>query len=155
MHQQCKRSMKALMRKPFSKELYDDDDSAKFLVLEWLETRGFVVFVNPDEYGIDLLGRYNGMDYAFEVEVKHNWRGSVFPFDSVHYSARKRKFIQPDVRTYFVTVNHERTWLLIVGWHDFMSGSLVEKSTIYTKNEWFVEIPIRRVIFRELNMEGK
>lgn len=155
MHQQCKRSMKALMSKAFSQELYDDDDSAKLLILDWLETRGFVVFVNPDEYGIDLLGRYNNMDYAFEVEVKHNWKGDVFPFDSVHYSARKRKFVQPDVRAYFITVNHERTRCLIVGWQDFMAGKLVEKSTIYTKNEWFVEIAIRRAIFRELNMEGK
>lgn len=155
MHQQCKPSTKALMIKPFSKELYDDDDSAKFLILKWLESRGFVVFVNPDEYGIDLLGRYNNMDYAFEVEVKHNWKGDVFPFDSVHYSARKRKFVQPDVRTYFITLNHERTRCLIVSWQDFMAGKLVEKSTIYTKNEWFVEIAIRRAIFRELNTEGK
>jgi len=155
LRQQCNPSMKALMIKTFSKELYDDDDSAKLLILEWLRSKGFFVFVNPDDYGIDLLGRYNELNYAFEVEVKHNWKGAVFPFDSVHYSARKRKFIQPDIRTYFITVNHERTHCLIVGWKDFMAGKLVEKSTIYTKNEWFVEIPIRRAIFRELNTEGK
>jgi hypothetical protein len=102
------------------------------------------------DYGIDLLGRYNGLNYAFEVEVKHNWKGFEFPYQTIHYSARKRKFISPDVKTYFVTLNHERTHLLLVHQQDFMLGKLVNKDTIYTTSEWFVEIPIHRVIFREI-----
>lgn len=138
------------MTKPFDKDLYDADDSAKYLVIEWLERRGFVAFVNPDDYGIDILGRYNGMDYAFEVEVKHNWRGFNFPFDTVHYSARKRKFVMAEGKTFFVTLNHERTRLLLINHNDFMAGKLVNKKTIYTDSEWFIEIPVARGIFREI-----
>lgn len=100
-----------------------------------------------------MLGRWGETDTAWEVEVKHNWRGDVFPFDSVHYSVRKRKFIQPDVRTYFVTVNHERTKLLCIKDKDFMEGKLVQKSTVYTQDEWFVEIPVRKGIFMDLETE--
>lgn len=142
------------MNKPFDAALYQDDDDAKLVVIDWLESRGHVVFVNPDQYGIDLIGRWRDRDYAWEVEVKHNWRGYVFPFDSVHYSVRKRKFIEHDVRTYFVTLNHERTRLLAVSGKDFMEGKLIQKSTIYTQDEWFVEIPIRRAIFIDLQKEG-
>ena len=138
------------MSKPFDQTLYDADDSAKHLVIKWLRSRNVVAFVNPDQYGIDLLGRYKGADYAFEVEVKHNWRGFDFPYQTIHYSARKRKFVLPDVKTFFVTLNHERTRLLLVGSNDFMAGKLVSKDTIYTTSEWFVEIPIHRVIFREI-----
>ena len=138
------------MSKPFDAELYAFDDPAKDEVLAWLVARGHEVWVNPDQYGIDLLGRWRGRDYAWEVEVKHNWKGYEFPFDSVHYSARKRKFIQPDVRTYFVTVNHEGSRMLVVSGNDFLAGILVQKSTIYTQDEWFVEVPVRRAIFVDL-----
>jgi hypothetical protein len=138
------------MSKAFDQALYDADDAAKHLVIKWLRSRNVVAFVNPDEYGIDLLARYNDSDYAFEVEVKHNWKGFEFPYQTIHYSARKRKFISPDVKTYFVTLNHERTHLLLVHQQDFMLGKLVNKDTIYTTSEWFVEIPIHRVIFREI-----
>lgn len=138
------------MSKQFDQSLYDADDSAKHLVIKWLRSRNFVAFVNPDDYGIDLLARYNEMDYGFEVEVKHNWRGFEFPFQTIHYSARKRKFVLPDIKTFFVTLNHERTRMIIVHAHHFMAGKLVNKDTIYTTSELFVEIPISKVIFREI-----
>jgi hypothetical protein len=147
--------MRLQVSKPFDAALYEDDDDAKFLVIKWLESRGHVVFVNPDQYGIDLLGRWRDRDYAWEVEVKHNWRGFDFPFDSVHYSVRKRKFIDPEARTYFVTLNHERTRLLAVSGKDVMEARIIQKSTIYTQDEWFMEIPIRRAIFIDLNEEGQ
>jgi hypothetical protein len=146
--------MKVLMSKPFDSALYDADDAAKHIVVEWLKSRGHDVWVNPDQFGIDLLDRFRGYDYAWEVEVKHNWSGYQFPFDSVHYSLRKRKFIDPEVRTYFVTLNHELDRLLVVSGKDFLEGKLVQKSTIYTRDEWFVEIPIRRAIFMNLSRRG-
>ena len=142
------------MSKVFSQEHYDQDDSAKYQIIEWLEGKGHKAWVNPDQFGIDILATRWGRQFAFEVEVKHNWRGDVFPFDSVHYSVRKRKFVQPDVHTYFVTVNHERTMLLCIKGEDFMDGKLVQKSTIYTQDEWFVEVPIRKGIFMSLKKEG-
>lgn len=143
------------MSKPFSAELYDDDDSAKHLVVEWLNRRGHKIGVNPDQYGIDLVGLdRSDRPSAWEVEVKHNWKGDQFPFDTVHYAVRKRKFVQPDVMTWFITLNHERTRAVVFSHKHFMEGRLVQKSTIYTTDEWFVELPVRQGIFINLNDEG-
>jgi hypothetical protein len=143
------------MSKPFSEALYGEDDSAKHLVVEWLRARGHDIGVNPDEYGIDLVGNdRGGLPSAWEVEVKHNWKGSEFPFDTVHYAVRKRKFVQPDVKTWFITLNHERTRAVVFAHKHFMEGRLVQKSTIYTQDEWFVEIPVRQGIFINLENGG-
>jgi hypothetical protein len=135
--------------------LYDEDDSAKYLVVKWLRARGHDIDVNPDQYGIDLVGLdRSDRPCAWEVEVKHNWKGDQFPFDTVHYSVRKRKFVQPDVLTWFITLNHERTKAVVFSHKHFMEGRLVQKSTIYTTDEWFVELPVRQGIFISLNDEG-
>jgi hypothetical protein len=142
------------MTKPFDAALYENDDDAKHLVLEWLNSRGHNILVNPDQYGIDLVGSFNGMPSAWEVEVKHNWKGDEFPFDTVHYSVRKRKFVQPDVLTWFITLNHDRTKAVVFSHKHFMEGRLVQKSTIYTQDEWFVELPVRQGIFINLKDGG-
>jgi hypothetical protein len=57
------------MTKPFDAALYENDDDAKFLVIEWLESRGHQICVNPDQYGIDLLGTWRDRRYAWEEIV--------------------------------------------------------------------------------------
>jgi hypothetical protein len=44
--------------------------------------------------------------------------------------------------------------LLCIKGKDFMDGKLIQKSTIYTQDEWFVEVPIRKGIFMSLETEG-
>jgi hypothetical protein len=63
------------MKKPFDPVLYEADDNAKFIVIRWLEQNGFAAWVNPDQYGIDVLGERDGDQYCFAVQVKHNWQG--------------------------------------------------------------------------------
>ena len=143
------------MSKPFDSGLYEADDSAKHIVIQWLNDRGHQIGVNPDQYGIDLVGLDRRNEpAAWEVEVKHNWKGHDFPFDTVHYSVRKRKFVQPDIKTWFITLNHERTRAVVFSHKSFMMGRLVQKSTIYTQDEWFVELPVRHGIFINLKEEG-
>lgn len=127
--------------KKFDQGLYNTNDDAKHLVIRWLGTQGYDAWVNPDDYGIDLIGisRITGIQSEFEVEVKHNWSGSEFPFGTVHIPARKLKFVSPT--SYFVIVNHERTHLLILRASRLTDAPVVRKSTIYTTDEQFVEIP--------------
>jgi hypothetical protein len=84
------------MSKVFDQKHYDDDDNAKHQVIAWLESKGFMAWVNSDQFGIDVQGVRKGISYEFEVEVKHNWKGREFPFDTVHFSNRKRKFALGD-----------------------------------------------------------
>ena len=80
--------------KPFSKNLYERDDNAKDQFVDWLKGKGWEAWINPERYGIDVLAvDIHGVDHKFEVEVKHNWKGESFQYETLHYSDRKRKFL--------------------------------------------------------------
>ena len=135
-------SPSVLVRKPFDQSMYDSDDPAKHLVLDWLMSQGFYGDINPDQYGIDLVGDYSGVPYGIEVEIKHNWKGDQFPYSTVHFSARKLKFLKTPAEVVFIMLNHERTHALTVGKKSLESAIIVTKDTIYTDNEQFIEVPL-------------
>ncbi len=135
------------MKKPFDSVLYEADDNAKFIVIGWLERNGFVAWVNPDQYGIDVLAERDGDQYGFEVEVKHNWQGEKFPYSTVHFSARKQKFI--GWNHFFTMLNDERSCVLVVDENVLRSADVVNKATKYTSDELFIAVPLSQcVVFR-------
>lgn len=127
--------------KPFSAELYKDNDDAKDLVLQWLVNKGYSAVINPDQYGIDILAEKDGDKYEVEVEVKHNWTGPRFPFSEVDFPGRKRKFAKKNEFVWFFMLNHERTHGLIVDGFDFVNGELIRKNTSVMDEDLFVRIP--------------
>lgn len=135
--------------KQFSQSLYDANDDAKHQVIAWLEGRGFMAWVNDDQYGIDVQALRMGKQYVFEVEVKHNWGDDGFPFDSVHFPLRKSKFAIEE-GAWFAMLNRSRTQILLISGETFMQGKVVRKATKYTEDEEFMEIPLSRCIFRDL-----
>ena len=133
------------MKKPFDQTNYEQNDNAKHVVVEFLNKWDFQnVRVNPDKYGIDLLCERNGSTYGVEVEVKHNWTGYEFPFASVHWPARKIKFLDECDKTYFVIVSSDRRHLLIANNAAFDGSRIWRKDTTYTQSEWFVEVPLEK-----------
>ena len=143
------------MNKPFSQQHYDEDDWAKYQIIEWLESKGYEAWVNPDKFGIDILATRWGRQFAFEVEVKHNWRNKYFPYEQIHFSARKRKFVALDVETWFVMLNHERTHALLIDGEHILAAPIANKDTKYSQNEAFVSVDIQWAIFRDLKEEAK
>lgn len=137
--------------KPFSTKLYKDDDNAKDLVIDWLQRRSWSAEVNPDQYGIDVIATdLDGDKHYFEVEVKHNWKGAIFQYDTLHYSERKRKFLNKPENTAFITLNHERTHALLVPGDVLAKAPIITKDTIYTSNEKFIEVSVGNCILVEL-----
>ena len=129
------------MIKPFSIDLYDKNDDAKDLVVKILENKGYMAWVNDDPYGIDVVCQDDqGKCTYHEVEVKHNWKGDVFPFKTVHIPARKLKFAHAE--SYFVMFNHERSHMLVIPGIQLLNSPVITKSTIYTEDEQFVEVTI-------------
>ena len=137
-----------MSKKPFSKELYDADDNAKHLVVDFLNKRDLKAFINPDDYGIDVLAERDNKQWGYEVEVKHNWKGTKFPFKTVHIAGRKMKFAAPN--TYLCMLNHERTHMLLIKGSDILEAQHVTKDTIYSMNERFIEIPFHLCRIYEL-----
>ena len=129
------------MIKPFSIDLYEKNDDAKELVVKMLEDKGYMAWVNDDPYGIDIVCQDEQGECTYhEVEVKHNWKGDVFPFKTVHIPARKLKFA--NARSYFVLLNHERSHLLVIPGIQLLNSPVITKSTIYTEDEQFVEVTL-------------
>lgn len=127
------------MTKEFSQSLYEQDDSAVLNVIAWLLDAGWKASVNPDKYGIDVLAvDPTGRPWDIEVEVKHSWRGSRFPFKDVHISARKKKFISS--RSIFMMVNDDRSYALAFRGELLRPG--VVKSTRFTDGEEFLSVPL-------------
>jgi hypothetical protein len=126
------------MSKPFDHKLYEQDDSAKHLVVAWLIQIGYQAGVNPDQYGIDILAQKDGRQLGFEVEVKHAWTGYRFPFATIHIADRKRKFAEPG--NHFLMLNHERNRLLAIRSETVQQATTVTKKTIYTEQEGFIEV---------------
>ena len=140
------------MSKPFSQELYDRDDAAKEFVIDFFRTRyGWVVYVNPDQYGIDLIVENERGRFELEVEVKHNWKGRRFPYPTIHFAARKLKFAQNPINVNFIMLNDDWTYGLVIDGETFASSPIISKNTIYTKNEKFVEVPASKGTLLQLS----
>lgn len=134
--------------KPFSTDQYDQDDNAKEQIIKYLESKSFTAWVNPDKYGIDVLATKMGLDCKFEVEVKHNWETNNFPFDTVHFSARKLKFVSN--YTWFVMLNSPRTQALFVAGEKILAAPIITKDTKFTTAEQFVSVRKSDCEFRSL-----
>ena len=134
--------------KKFDELQYNEDDNAKYQVIDYLTSKGFKAWVNPDQYGIDVLAEKMGLSCRFEVEVKHNWETNNFPFDTVHFSARKLKFVEDN--TWFVMLNSPRTQSLFVSNDVLLKSPIVVKNTKYTSNERFISIRKVDCEFRSL-----
>ena len=133
------------MNKPFSRELYERDDAAKEFVITFFTVRyGWIVYVNPDQYGIDLIVENERGVFELEVEVKHNWKGPRFPFPTIHFAARKLKFAKNPANVNFIMLNDDWTYAVVIDGPTFASSPIITKDTIYTKNERFVEVSIAK-----------
>ena len=138
-------SLDESMAKPFDEKLYADNDNAKQLIIDWInKDEEHHAYVNPDQYGIDIIDDTVDRRNYIEVEVKHNWSGERFPFTEVHFPERKRKFAKkhPEEDTFFMMLNSEHTHVLIVDGFDFNRGEIVRKNTSVMDNDLFVEIPL-------------
>jgi hypothetical protein len=127
-------------KKPFSQSHYNQDDSAKYQIIEYFRNDGYEAQVNPEKYGIDVLATKGNESLKIEVEVKHNWKGNNFQYETLHYSDRKRKFLDTPDNTFFVTLNHERTHALLVPGKVLAEAPTIIKDTIYTRGEKFIEV---------------
>lgn len=127
----------------FDSYRYATNDLAKHIIIHDFEKDGWLnVHVNPDTYGADLIatsGR-TGATWTIEVEVKHNWESGPFKYNTIHISARKAKYNNP--HHLHVTINKNWTHYIIVPPSALAEAKRVIKSTIYSENEMFLEIPI-------------
>ena len=134
--------------KRFDKTLYNANDDAKYLAIEWFKNNGKTAVVNPKKYGIDLIVDDN---FYCEVEVKHSWKGENFKFETLQIPARKQKFAELDKQAIFMVMNSERTYAFLVEDKDVLNSPLVEVPNKYKfKGEYFFQIPKEKLTLIKL-----
>ena len=128
-------------KRPFNKYLYDKSDSfAKKVVIDWLATFNIKAEINPNKYGIDLLIKHNNIVTPCEVEKRHDWQGSYFPFTSIHIPQRKEKFFINNIK--YVTVNRDGTYLMAIDSDRIKECEIIEFYNKYVdKTEYFYDVP--------------
>lgn len=131
------------MRKRFDEKLYNRNDPAKLLAIDFFKSKNKTAVVNPDQYGIDLI-----VDEEFycEVEVKHTWKGKTFTFPTLQIPERKDKFAVLDKPVMFMVFNSDKSYAFLVKGKDILDSPLVEISNKYVnKGEKFFQIPVDRL----------
>ena len=127
------------MFKKFDPSLYTKNDSAKLVAIQYFSTIGKQASINPDTYGIDLIV---DDDFYCEVEVKHNWVGHEFPFDTLQIPLRKMKFTALDKRSWFMVMNSDRTRAIVIKHEDLLDSRITEvKNKYMNEGEKFFQVP--------------
>ena len=130
-------------KKKFDQALYDQNDTparailAKTFLLEY----GLELYDNPDIYGPDMLAfKGNQFKGYVEFEVKHNWKGAICPFASLHFPMRKERILhyRPMI---FVILNSSMSHLIWFKVEDLLEGRRIHKKTKLTDwDEGFIEV---------------
>ena len=133
------------MKKPFSQELHDQNDipAREKVKISFAEFWDLTLVDNPDIYGPDLLAYRGSVFEGFvEIEVKHNWIGTRFPFSTVHFPKRKERIFE-DGPMIFVVMNKDLTRFIWFRLDSLKSAKVITKKTRLTDfQESFLEIPV-------------
>lgn len=99
----------------FRKDSYDlNNDSAISKVQKYLQDNGFDVEDKAiEDYDIDVIAYKDGVKYRIEVEVKNTYfeDEGTYPFDTVSFLGRKKKYSNPGMFYYFLLSTKHNSFL--------------------------------------------
>jgi len=144
------------MRKMFDRELYEANDKlAKSCVVEEFNKlrKKFEVVENPKKRGVDLLiHRKDKHVFNIETEIKRVWKTEEFPYTSVQFPERKKKFSELDKPTIYVMWNSDQSAYLAVTSEDLKnSPTAMVRNRYVPYGEHFFQVPLENVFFNNLN----
>lgn len=86
---------------------YAKFDPYKHIILKHLKDTGWDAEINKDQYGVDIVAFKEGLAITIDVEVKnYNWTSEVdFPFSTVHFTNRKKKFQEEHFYYFLISKN--------------------------------------------------
>lgn len=132
------------MHKPFSNDLYlEHDAEAKIKAIEFYKTLGISLSVNPNMYGVDLIGD----DVNVEVEHKVCWTDDII--SPVYIFARKYKM--KTGKTEFFIFNKDYTKAMIIKEKSLIyPDRLILQKNKYMDEEAAYEIPLNEIEYVNL-----
>lgn len=147
------------VQKSFDTEDYKDNQKA-FEALKGLFKFLYPVLRNED-YGVD-VAIYNGLSAYrknaeplayLELEVKHNWKGEIFPFEDVQFLAKKHKFAKLELPTYWVLFNSDCTECGIIPMRRILVCDLDIVNCRGIGEDYFYRIPRNQMVWGKTKVE--
>jgi len=137
--------------KKFDKQLFEENDKiARECAKTYFTSLGYTIEDNPDIYGPDLILTSGEVKCFIECEIKHNWSGEIFQFDTIQFPQRKAKFAISHGVIFFM-INSMKTKALVVSGDVLMKSPLVEVPNRYIqKGELFFQVPLKSAKFVSL-----
>ena len=133
------------MLKAFEQDQWELFDApAKEVATKFWIQLGYECIEKPNDYGIDLLVKGKGKEFACEVEVKLGWHGPTFNWPTLHICPRKRKFMSPP--SMFVLMNNSFTHGAVISSKNIIASPVVEvRNTTVPIGERFYGVPVSNI----------
>ena len=146
----------------FRRDSYSESNQLGIdLITRFLVRRGFDVPNRPEDYKVDIHAYKEGKKYLIEAEVRrglHFTSQETFPFDTVSFLARKKKY-QLDQPFWYFLVCRETQYCLFANSKDiFQERHKVVKRINTTRRsgmDTVYHVPLSKCQFRNLNEQSK
>ena len=140
--------------KAFNQIEFDrSDPKSRAVVKAYLKSFGLHYKDNPNECGIDLVGINTGD--TIEIEHRWLWKGSIWPYLTVHIPERKGKFLNIKNINY-VVVNNDFTYIGICLYENlkkYIDKVIEVRNSAIKEGEYFYDIPVD--CFEWINLKEK
>lgn len=139
------------MRKQFSRVLFDENDAiGKHVGIHYasqLEDE-IIIRVEPTKYGVDLVATGKKHHYI-ECEVKYNWKGGPFPYETIQVLGRKEKYFKQGAGLILVSANMQD--FLYLSAKQILAAPKVKVRNKYVyEGEEFFQVPAKKAKYFEL-----
>jgi len=139
------------VRKPFSRDLYDESDEAAKAAVEYHLRKGGWATSSGEKYDVDIKAYMEGHDgwpeiEHHEVEVKHGWKGD-WPscWHDVRIPERKMRLIEHlTYPLYFWVLSDDLSQAWVIPFEVFEHAPKEVVDNKYTTGEKFAIIPVRQ-----------
>jgi len=133
--------------KPFSKKLYDMYNYLENIVIEKINIKNHSLTKNKDRYGIDIvIKKEENVVGGIEVESHGKyWKSIIFPFNTVHFLGRKKKFIGDN--NYYLMLNESCTNCVVIPTKKLNDEFLTLQNNEKCNNEYIYDVPKNKCIF--------
>ena len=140
-------------RKNFDRKLYEKNDTiAKECSCNLLEATKYNEIEKSKKTQVDLKV-FKGDSHVFniECEIKRVWKTKDFPYESVQFPERKKKFTDLQKPTLFVMFNADQSSYLVVLDRDLAKSPINMVRNKYIRyGENFFQVPLEKVYFNDI-----
>jgi len=143
------------MLKKFSKVLFDENDAiGKHVGIHFaaqIEDE-VIIRIEPTKYGVDLVA-VGKKHHFIECEVKYNWKGGPFPYETIQVLGRKEKYFAQGAGLILVSANLQ-DFLYLTAKQILASPKVKVRNKYVFEGEEFFQVPAKKARYFELQHQA-